>query len=105
MLTRGALAIVACALAGSLHADPATAPYAGAQLEVAEAALARAEEARAQGDYRLARRLALAAQLDARLAWSMTDSAFLRGEAAEIGRAAERVLGAAATRPVLSARP
>jgi hypothetical protein len=42
-------------------------------------------------DYALARQLAAQAHLDARLAWGMTESPFLRREAGEIARRAERV--------------
>ncbi len=70
--------------AGAGHADPATHGLAPGQLRWAEASLQRAQEALAQGDYDLARRLAAQAQLDARLAWSMTDSQFLRRDAAQI---------------------
>ena len=70
--------------AGTGHADPATEGFAPGQLRWAEASLQRAQEALAQGDYDLARRLAAQAQLDARLAWSMTDSQFLRRDAAQL---------------------
>lgn len=70
------------------HADPATAPFASAQLTYADTALARAEAARSGGDYRLAGRLAAMAELDARLAWSMSESAYGRRRAAEVFRAA-----------------
>jgi hypothetical protein len=43
-------------------------------------------------DYALARQLAAQAHLDARLAWGMTESPFLRREAIEVVRQADRLL-------------
>lgn len=78
-----ALAASAC-LAAPVQAERPTERYAGAQLDYAEAELERAERALAGGNYVLARRLARQAGLDARLAWSMTDSASLRRAAAAL---------------------
>jgi hypothetical protein len=79
------VAALLLALAGGVaHADPATAELAPGQLRFAEAELLRAQQALSQGDYDLARRLAAQAQLDARLAWSMSDSQFLRRDAAAL---------------------
>ena len=78
---------------GALHADPATAPYAGGQLDFARSELEQARRALQMNDYTLARRLAAQAQLDARLAWGMTDSAFVRRDALELNRQVD-LLGA-----------
>jgi hypothetical protein len=72
------------AAAAGLHAEPATARYAPVQLQVAQKALDRAERLLRRGEEDAARRLATRAALDARLAWAMTDSAFLREQAAEL---------------------
>jgi hypothetical protein len=78
--------------AGSVPgAEPATAPYAGAQLRLAEETLQRARTAFATHDYVMGRRLAAQAALDARLTWSMTQSAVLRSAAAALNRQAERL--------------
>lgn len=104
MLRHFTLAIALFALAAVAHADPATAPYAAAQLRFAEAELARADEARARGHYEHAWRLAEQAQLDARLAWSMSDSPHLRQAAAKVSQAAV-LLKAAAMRRANHAGP
>ncbi len=82
-------------VAGALHAEPATARYAPHQLEVARAAVIEAERLLRRGETRAARRLAAQAALDARLAWAMTDSAYLREQAAALyGRSARLDMGA-----------
>jgi hypothetical protein len=96
-----ALAVAACSAA---RAEPATARYAPAQLGFAETELQRASEASARGELLLAQRHSAQARLDARLAWSMSESKALRRSAAEIhGRAValERSM-AAARAPVAS---
>jgi Domain of unknown function (DUF4398) len=65
-------------------AEQATERYAGAQLRVAQQELDRAVALVLRGKTGDARRLAAQAALDAWLAWGMTDSAYLRREAAEI---------------------
>ena len=60
------------------------AAFAPGQLRLAERELQSAEEALARGDYDMARQLALQAGLDARIAYGMSDSAFLRRDAAEL---------------------
>ena len=75
----------------ALYADPATAPYAGTQLRVAEETLEQATAALAVHNYAKALQLAAQASLDARLAWSMTDSQVLRRAAVEVNRRAERL--------------
>lgn len=67
-----------------LHAEPATTQYAPVQLQVAQRELDRAEQLLRRGDADAARRLASRAALDARLAWAMNDSKFLREQAAEL---------------------
>jgi hypothetical protein len=79
-----AAALLLAAISGAAHADSATSAFAPGQLRLAEASLQRAEQALSQGRYDLARRLAAQAQLDARLAWSMSDSQFLRRDAARL---------------------
>jgi hypothetical protein len=96
-----ALVFAACSAA---QAEPATARYAPAQLGFAETELQRASEASARGELLLAQRHSAQARLDARLAWSMSESKALRRSAAEIhGRAValERSM-AAARAPVAS---
>lgn len=70
-------------------AQPATEPYAPDQLMVARRALDRAEQAMRRGEVESAAAFAAQAALDARLTWAMTDSEFLRREAAAVyGRSA-----------------
>ena len=83
-----ALAFAACTAA---RGEPATARYAPAQLGFAETGLQRASEASARGDLLLAQRLSAQARLDARLAWSMSESKALRRAAAEVHRRALRL--------------
>ena len=71
--------------------EPPIAAFAPAQLRLAEDVLQRAEEALAQRDFELARRLAAQAGLDARLAYGMTDSAFLRRDAARVHERSARL--------------
>jgi hypothetical protein len=77
----------ACVLAD----EPATGGYAGAQLGFAEEELARAHAAYASNDFTTGSRLASQAALDARLAWSMSDSAILRRAAVDVFGRAERL--------------
>jgi hypothetical protein len=88
---RTIVALLLFVLFGSVHADPAVAQFAGAQLGMAEAALEEARVALKAGDYVRARYLAVQAGLDARLAWSMTRSEVLRRAAVEVNRRAERL--------------
>ncbi len=76
-------ALVALAPAMAWGQTPIAA-FAPGQLRLAERILGRAEEALAQRDYDLARQLAAQAGLDARLAYAMSDSAFLRRDAARL---------------------
>jgi hypothetical protein len=102
-----ALCLLALAFAGSSAAlaEPATARYAPAQLGFAETQLQRASEASARGDVLLAQRLTAQARLDARLAWSMSESKALRRAAAEIhGRAVALERSMAAHRAPVASR-
>lgn len=83
-MTRSLLFVLCALIAAPLRAEPATARYAPVQLQVARAALDRAEQLVRQGRGQAARRLAAQASLDASLAWAMTDSKFLRTEAAAL---------------------
>ena len=86
------VALIVLQGAGSaVHAEPPTAPYAAAQLQVARSELEEAEAALAAQEYALARRLAAQAHLDARLAWGMTDSAFVRRDALELAGMVDRL--------------
>ena len=86
-------AVLMLMLAGCFgaRADPGVAQFAGAQLGMAEAALEHARHALQAHDYAAARRFAAQAALDARLAWSMSQSEPLRRAAAEVNRRAERL--------------
>ena len=83
----------------ALRAEPPTAQFAAAQLELAQTELDGATGALQMRNYALARRLAAQAHLDARLAWGMTESPFVRRAALEVTRSADRY----ARRGVLSA--
>ena len=107
MIGLRALCLLALALAGSsaAQAEPATARYAPAQLGFAETELQRAGEASTRGDVVLAQRLTAQARLDARLAWSMSESKTLRRAAAEIhGRAVALERSMAAARAPIASR-
>jgi hypothetical protein len=71
------------------RAERATELYAPTQIGVARDFLERARAAATLRQYEQARTYAQAAQLDARIAWGMTDAAPLRAEAAAIAAAAE----------------
>lgn len=90
-MLRLAALLASLASAGALHAEPPVAQFAGAQLRMAEAELEEARRAFQSLDYRAARRFAAQAALDARLAWAMTESVYLRASAADLIRRAERL--------------
>jgi hypothetical protein len=90
-MLRLAALVLFLSISSALRADPATVPYAGTQLRIAEETLARASAALAMHDYAKALQLAAQASLDARLAWSMSDSPTLRRAAAEVNQRAERL--------------
>jgi|SRR4026209_231185 len=83
----------------ALRAEPPTAQFAAAQLELAQSELDGATGALRMRDHALARQLAAQAHLDARLAWGMTESPFVRRAALEVARSADRLR----TQGVLSA--
>ena len=87
----------ACTL---VRSEPPTARYAAAQLELAQTELDGARAALLMHDYALARQLAAQAHLDARLAWRMTESPFLRRAALDALQSADRLR----TQGVLPAR-
>ena len=70
-----------CGLAGAQSVNSEFAP---GQLRHAEALLQQAQAAAEEGDYALARQLAAEAGLDARLAYGMSDSPFLRRDATRV---------------------
>lgn len=80
-------------------AEAPTERYAPAQLSVARDLLEQARAAFALGDARRAKTLAWQASFDARLAWGMTESRYLRAEAARIGSAASALALRLAGRP------
>jgi len=77
---------LACALAasGAAYAERATEIFAPTQISVARDLLDHARAAASVHDYAQASAYAQEAQVDARLAWGMTDSAPLHAEAAQI---------------------
>lgn len=79
----------ALAASGAAHAERATEVFAPTQISVARDLLDRARAAESAHDYAQASAYAQEAQVDARLAWGMTDSTALHAEAAQIaGQAA-----------------
>jgi len=91
MSRRVILAAVVFLSPGMAWGESPIAAFAPAQLRLAERTLLRAEEALAQRDYQLVRRLAAQAGLDARLAYGMSDSAFLRRDAARVHEQSARL--------------
>jgi hypothetical protein len=90
-----AAVLLACTAA---HAERATERYAPAQIFVARDLLEHARAAAALEDYARAARYAQQAQVDARIAWGMTDEPALRAQA-------EAILGAAAALTTSSRAP
>lgn len=86
-----ALLVVGSVLALPAHAERATERYAPLQVQVARTALDRARRVLRQGREEAARRLARQAATDARLAWAMSESEYLRGQAAAIYAGAARI--------------
>jgi len=84
---RWLLALNLVFLAATAHAERATERYAPAQLSVAQDLLERARAAVALEQYTAAT-YAQEAQVDARIAWGMTDAPALRAEAEKIHGAA-----------------
>ena len=87
MVCRLILAASMVFFSGMACGESATALFAPAQLRLAESLLQRARDALAQRDYELARRFAVQAGFDARLAYGMSDSAFLRRDATRVHEA------------------
>lgn len=84
-----AAALLVCPAA---HAERATERYAPTQISVARDLLDRARAATAIEDYSAAASYAQEADVDARLAWGMTDAPALHAEAAGIAAQAEAIL-------------
>ena len=70
--------------AAEAWAEPVISAFAPGQLRQAEALLQQAQAAAEAGDYARARRLAAQAGLDARLAYGMSESPFLRRDATRV---------------------
>ena len=71
---------LAAARAALLQAEPVAHRYAQPELKLAQAKLARAEQAMMREDRREARRLAEQAEVDARYAWALAESERVRAE-------------------------
>ena len=87
------LMAAAALLIASAHAlaESPIAAFAPGQLRVAEALLEQARDAMAQGDFARARQLAAQAARDARLAYGMSDSPFLRRDAVQVHEESARL--------------
>ena len=77
-------ALLLVLLAAPAQAEPATGRYAPVQVDAARSSLETARRMLRQGRGEAARRLAAQAATDARIAWSMTESPYLREQAAAI---------------------
>jgi hypothetical protein len=86
-----AAALGALLWCGSAAAGAGVAALAPGQLRMAESLLEQAQAAFAAHDYERARRLAAQAGLDARLAYGMSDSQFLRRDAREVHEQSARL--------------
>lgn len=91
-------------LSATVQAQSDISAFAPGQLRLAERELRSAEEALARGDYDTARQLAAQAGLDARIAWGMSDSAFLRRDAAALHEDSARLRWLAAREGLSAAR-
>jgi hypothetical protein len=91
MSCRLTLVLAGMLLCGPACAQSAVADLAPGQLRYAERWLLQARDALAQRDYERARRLAAQAGLDARLAYRMSDSQFLRLDARRIHEESARL--------------
>ena len=78
--------------APAARAERATERYAPSQIFVARALLEHARAAASQQELAAAATYAKQAQVDARIAWGMTDAAALRAEAAEIAAEASAIV-------------
>lgn len=97
-----AAALLACGIA---HAERATERYAPAQLSVARDLLDRARAAAALEELGSATNFAQEAEVDARIAWGMTDAPSLRAEAAQVAAQADAILHPPAQRLSATASP
>jgi hypothetical protein len=98
------LFLAAALLAFCAHAERATERYAPAQIFVARDLLERARAAAALDEYAAVRTFAQQAQVDARIAWGMTDTPALRAEAEAI-LAEARALAATSRAPAPASYP
>jgi hypothetical protein len=102
---RRAFVIVAlCVSPVVASAEQPVADLAPGQLRQAEVFLAQARTALAQADYAGARQLAAQAQLDARLAYGMTDSSFIRRDAIAVHEESARLRWLTVTKDLSSLR-
>lgn len=86
------LAVAALLACGEARAERATERYAPAQISVARDLLEHARAAAALDEYAEAATYAQEAEVDARIAWGMTDASALRAEAADVAASAEAIL-------------
>lgn len=86
------LLAAALLVAQAAHAERATERYAPAQIFVARDLLERARAAASLQEFAAAAAYAKQAQVDARIAWGMTDAAALRAEAAGIAAEASAII-------------
>jgi hypothetical protein len=91
--------------AQAAHAERATERYAPSQIYVAHALLERARAAAGLQDLRTAATYAKQAQVDARIAWGMTDAAGLRAEAAQIAADAAAIVTMSNRVPIAASYP
>lgn len=87
----GLVALMFTFLSFPVNGEPATARYAPLQVQAARTALQAARRMLRQGREEAARRLATQAATDARLSWAMTESEYLREQAAAIYAGAARI--------------
>jgi hypothetical protein len=90
-MRRGLILVLMALACGTASGESPIAGFAPAQLRLAESELQRAREALAQGDYERAQQLAAQAGLDARLAYGMSDSQFLRRDARQLHEQSARL--------------
>jgi hypothetical protein len=101
-MRRGLILAALVLAAGLARGETAVADLAPGQLRQAELLLRQAKEALAQRDYALARQLASQAGLDARLAYAMTESVFLRRDAIAVHEESARLRWLASTPAAVS---
>jgi hypothetical protein len=86
------LGLALAGASGGARAERATERYAPLQIAAARQALERARADAALQDYAGAARFAAQAELDARIAWAMTESAALRRAAAQVAEESARLV-------------